>query len=545
MTDKHTGNILVVDDSPSNIQLLTEMLSRGGHTIHAATDGMRAIRAVSEMLPDLILLDIIMPVMDGFKVCQYLKNREETRDIPVIFMTSLSDTKDKIRGFELGAADYITKPFQPEEVLARVENLLALCIMQKRLEANNAELTRSNRELERVNKELSCKIAEHRQIEIALQENEERLRTLINAMPDIVAFKDGEGRWLEANDFDLGLFELEDVDYRGKKDSDLAEFTPFYREALLQCEASDEIAWLAGSLSRADETIPRPNSPPMIFDIIKVPIFHPDGKRKGLVVVGRDVTDRMRAESELKRYQGQLEQMVNERTAELAEANSHLQNEIAERMVAEGLVKASLAEKEVLLKEVHHRVKNNMQIVSTLLDLQSEGIRDEEALKAFRESQDRIKAMALIHERLYESADIVFIDFQRYIEELSAHLFDSYLVEPGRITLHVDAGGVTMGIDRAIPCGLIINELVTNSLKHAFPDNRQGKIRVLFRTGDDGQISLEVADNGVGLPAGLEITKTASLGLQLVHMLARQLRGVVRAENGATGAQFVIGFPGS
>jgi PAS domain S-box-containing protein len=210
---------------------------------------------------------------------------------------------------------------------------------------------------------------------------------------------------------------------------------------------------------------------------------------------------------------------------------------------AEEMISAALAEKELLLKEVHHRVKNNMQIVSTLLDLQSEGIRDEEALKAFRESQNRIKAMALIHERLYESADIAFIDFQRYIEELSAHLFDSYLVEPGRITLHVDAGGVTMGIDRAIPCGLIINELVTNSLKHAFPDNRGGEIRIDFIRGKNGQITLIVGDNGVGLPPGLDFTSTGTLGLQLVTMLTRQLRGILTVDGKGGGAGFTLTFP--
>jgi PAS domain S-box-containing protein len=527
MNDGHTGDILVVDDSPSNIQHLTDMLCGRGHTVHAATDGLRAIRAVSDRLPDLILLDIVMPLMDGFKVCQYLKNRDETRDIPVIFMTSLSDTRDKIKGFELGAADYVTKPFQEEEVLARVETVLALRMMHKRLKANNAELMRFNQELSRINSELNSKIEEYRLVEMALQANEERLRTLINAMPDIVCFKDGVGRWQEANDFDLRLFGLEQVDYRGKKDSELAEFSTFYREALLNCEESDEIAWRAGALCRADETIPRPDSPPMIFDIIKVPIFHPDGKRKGLVVVGRDVTERKRAEAELNHYKEQLEVMVGERTAELAEANHHLQKEIAERRSAEELVKCSLEEKEILLKEVHHRVKNNLQIISTLLDLQSENIHDRAALDAFRESQDRIRAMALIHERLYETSDMASIDFGRYIEALSGHLINSYLVEPERITLQVDAGGVSMGIDKAIPCGLIINELISNALKHAFPGDLPGEIKVGFQRAKEGSIILRVDDNGVGLPAGLEITKTGTLGLQLVTMLTRQLRGSI------------------
>jgi two-component sensor histidine kinase len=215
--------------------------------------------------------------------------------------------------------------------------------------------------------------------------------------------------------------------------------------------------------------------------------------------------------------------------------------DISERNKAEEKIRTALAEKEVLLKEVHHRVKNNLQIISTLLDLQSEGIRDGEALAAFRESQGRIKAMALIHERLYESKDLASIDLQRYIEELSAHLFASYVVDSGRISLQVDAGGVSLGIDRAIPCGLIINELVTNALKHAFPDNRQGEIHLGLQAGDDGIITLRVADNGVGLPPALDITSTGTLGLQLVTMLARQLRGEVSLvrENGTA---FVVRF---
>lgn len=134
----------------------------------------------------------------------------------------------------------------------------------------------------------------------ALKESEEMLRTLINAMPDIVCFKDGEGRWLLANDFDLKLFQLEGVDYVGKKDSDLASFSSFYREAFMGCEESDEEAWALGSASRGDETIPRPDGPDMVFDVIKIPTFHQDGTRKGLVVVGRDVTERKLAENQLK-----------------------------------------------------------------------------------------------------------------------------------------------------------------------------------------------------------------------------------------------------
>jgi len=141
-------------------------------------------------------------------------------------------------------------------------------------------------------------IGERRRADRVAAQRDEQLRTLITAMPDIVCFKDGQGRWLEANDFDIDLFQLRGVDYRGKKDSELAEFSPFYREAFLGCEDSDEKAWRAGVLDRGEETIPRPDGTALVFDILKAPLFNPDGSRKALVVIGRDITDRKRLEQQ-------------------------------------------------------------------------------------------------------------------------------------------------------------------------------------------------------------------------------------------------------
>lgn len=143
-------------------------------------------------------------------------------------------------------------------------------------------------------------ITEEKKADTELKEREEQLRTLIDAMPDIVCFKDGQGRWLEANPFDLKLFQLEGVPYKGKKDSELAAYSSFYRESFLGCEDSDEIAWKKGSLSRGEEAIEQPDGSVMVFDIIKVPLFYPDGSRKGLVVIGRDITARKQAEDHLR-----------------------------------------------------------------------------------------------------------------------------------------------------------------------------------------------------------------------------------------------------
>ena len=217
--------------------------------------------------------------------------------------------------------------------------------------------------------------------------------------------------------------------------------------------------------------------------------------------------------------------------------------DITERKRAEEKIRASLVEKEILLKEVHHRVKNNMQIVSSLLELQSDSIPDERSRACLRESQDRIRSMALIHESLYQSKNFASIDLGEYISDLSQYLFNSYAVESERVSLNVDAGNIYIDINRAVPCGLIINELISNSLKHGFPDGRSGEISVRVSS-EGGRITLEVADTGIGMPAGLDTRNTETLGLQLVNLLAKQLSGSISFDGGQKGTVAVISFPG-
>lgn len=214
--------------------------------------------------------------------------------------------------------------------------------------------------------------------------------------------------------------------------------------------------------------------------------------------------------------------------------------DISEQKRAQQALRNSVTEKEVMLQEIHHRVKNNLQIVSSLLSLQAASIEDRTYLTLFQESVDRIRSMALIHDRLYKSRDFAGIEFRDYIESLVMSLFHSY-GRPG-IRYNTEVQDVRLAIDTAVPFGLVVNELVTNALKHAFPGGRQGSITVSLVAKEAGEVELAVADDGVGIPEGFDATKTSSLGLQLVKILTDQLAGTLEIRRG-NGTTFCVLLP--
>jgi PAS domain S-box-containing protein len=218
--------------------------------------------------------------------------------------------------------------------------------------------------------------------------------------------------------------------------------------------------------------------------------------------------------------------------------------DITKRRQADDRIKASLKEKEILLREIHHRVKNNMQIISSLLKLQSKYIEDDKYLDLFKESRNMIESMAIIHERLYHSEDLSKINIKEYTRDLVNNLFHAYNINKSVIKSKINVDTVTLGMDFAILCGLIINELVTNSIKYAFPDNRKGEIEIAFRQTDENNFELVVSDNGVGIPEDVDIRKTQSLGLRLITMLVDdQLEGEINLVRGK-GTEFQIKFKG-
>jgi two-component sensor histidine kinase/CHASE2 domain-containing sensor protein len=254
-----------------------------------------------------------------------------------------------------------------------------------------------------------------------------------------------------------------------------------------------------------------------------------------LVVAGAEqfrlsvaLVERKRSQEMLEDANAQLEQRVEERTAELTRAN--------------GVLKGLLEEKDVLLKEIHHRVKNNLQVISSLLNLQSNAIDDASMRQVFAESRNRVRSMALIHEKLYQSGDLSRIDFEDYLRALTTGLQTSFGGRSTAVRILVEVEGIKLSVDSAVPCGLIVNELVTNCFKYAFGDGRSGEIHIGLRRSEPSRLQLVVSDNGIGFPKSLDFRNTESLGMQIVTTLTEQLEGTITLRNGV-GTTFEIQFP--
>ncbi len=340
--------VLIIDDAPGNIRLLNDLL-RDQYHILFATEGTDGLSQAATLQPDLILLDIIMPELDGYEVCRRLKANAETSDIPIIFLTGCTEAEDVVQGFNLGAVDYVTKPFRANELRTRVNTHLQLRQARREVVAKNAVLETLNTELA-----------------------------------------------------------------------------------------------------------------------------------------------------------------------------------------------TSLEQNRMLLREVNHRVKNNLNVVCSLLDLQADQVKDPRDAELFAEARNRVTVMASVHEALYRSTTLCSITAGEFFTTIAYKLVRSY--NRGDIHIQVECGDLSLGMDDLIPCGLIINELVTNSLKYAFPEGRRGVLTIsLVETGP--KLLLTVCDDGVGMPHGLVVEQLESLGLVLVNSLAQQLGGDLELDR-SCGTAFLIRFPG-
>jgi PAS domain S-box-containing protein len=260
---------------------------------------------------------------------------------------------------------------------------------------------------------------------------------------------------------------------------------------------------------------------------IDVTVLRERGKVVGTRSYIWNVSQRKKIEDQLRKARGELEIRVQERTEDLVHANEALQT--------------ALAEKEVLLREIHHRVKNNLQVISSILNLQSRHAGDPHTRDVLEESRSRIQSMTMVYEQLYQAEDLSRIDFRKYVRNLTAALHASHHANHGAISLNADIDDFQLDIGTAIPCGLIISELVLNAMKYAFPDDGEGAIDVAFRAGKRMECTLVVKDNGVGLPEDLNFDSANTLGLQLVHALVDQLEGSIKVVRDK-GTRFIIKF---
>ena len=254
------------------------------------------------------------------------------------------------------------------------------------------------------------------------------------------------------------------------------------------------------------------------FNVLEVPAKHRNGRNIVIEIHSAKVTD---DDGKTKGFQG-------------------IARDITEKTIATNKLKTSIKEKDILLQEIHHRVKNNMQIISSLLNLQIKYVKDDEAIDVLKESQNRVKSMAMIHEKLYQSNDFTRINLTEYIESLVNGLFYSYSIDKEEISSIINVDNLRLNIETAVPCGLIINELVSNSLKHGFPNGENGEVYISLKFIDD-KYELIIGDNGIGFPSNIDFKKTDSLGLQLVNNLVGQIDGEIELDN-RSGTEFKIVF---
>ncbi|TFH42057.1 MAG: response regulator [Chrysiogenales bacterium] len=629
VTDPYVPSIMIVDDNPANLDVLSVALKESGYRVRSAPSGKLALQSAFNDPSDLILLDIMMPEMDGYEICRRLKENEATKHIPVIFVTALDKDYDEETGLSMGAVDYITKPIRIPIVLARVNAHVQLKLYRDLLERRVRERTN---DLERVNEALKEKGENLERTEERLSYQLQFLHEIINAIKAPIFSKDSEGLYAGCNAAFEEYMGLTISEILGKTVFDLwpAERAEVYRR-------KDQYLLENGGEQVYESRVRYADGSERDVSYHKSLFQGEDGDIGGIVGVMFDITDRKRAELAVRESERFAISTVNALDASIAildetgdilsvnsswrrfaaenawepldlfegvnylavcdaargedvresaefaagirrvirgEAESYeleypchspekrrwfigrvtrffgegpvrvvvSHTDITEIKLAEERILASLHEKEVLLKEIHHRVKNNMQVVSSLLGLQSAAITEGADIRgAFNDMQNRIKSMAIVHENLYHSEDFSRVDFREYIRSLVMNISHSFGIDGERIRVSIDVEDVALDMNAAVPCGLLLNELITNALKHAFPGGRKGELMISMHRIDGGAYRLAVKDDGPGLPDGLDSIAQSSLGLRLAKLLANQIGGELTVGSGP-GAEFAVTF---
>lgn len=503
--------ILVVDDNRQVLDVLADnLLPRLGYKTLVAYNGQTALSIAKTDEPDLMLLDFQLSDINGLDVLRRLA--QEGSSLPTILITGEGSEQVAVEAFRLGVQDYLIKPLDVANLKAAISRSLA----ETRLRREKAALTAKLRQqvawlmvLSKVGRSVTSTL-----------ELDEVLRRIVEAGVHITKAEEGFLALLDESKQQLWLRAVKNIDQIKSK--------------TLRLRVDDTLAGRVIQTGRPVRKTKGEKKQPLkvstgylAYSLLHVPIFS-KGKVLGVLSVNNQTKKRAFTHMDetlllsLADYAA-----VAIENARLYERSQH---EVAERKQAEQATKTSLVEKELLLKEIHHRVKNNLQIISSLLNLQSTHTDDPRLQEICQDSQDRIRSMALIHEKLYRSENLALIKLAEYLEELTDYLFRSHSVAAHKIELKIEANEVLLDINTAIPCGLIINELVSNAFKHAFVNGQQGKIVIKIWSNTADQLTILVNDNGIGLPGDIDFRNATSLGLQLVNALVTQLDGTIELE---------------
>ncbi|EMJ96113.1 histidine kinase dimerization/phosphoacceptor domain -containing protein [Leptospira alstonii] len=509
--------ILIVDDNQDNLDVMETILENEPYQIVTALSGRDALKLILKYDFALIFMDVRMPIMDGLETARIIRERRKSAHVPIMFLTAYAreDARQIIQGYSLGAVDYLVKPVAPEilrskaaafvelyrknEILRIQKQMLRTSRdeLERRVKERTAELAKTNDELGLANSELNVVLK-------ALEAQKKMITNIVTNVPGVV----WEG-WGTPN-----------------TDAQCVDFVSDFAQSFLGYSIED---WL-------------------IIPNFWLKIVHPEDRKTTADMMVEAYRNKKSGTSRFRwMTKDGKEIWVEAHYAVILDdfgepiGMSGVTMDITEQKAAEKQIRDSLKEKDLLLKEIHHRVKNNLQIVSSILSLQSNYIKEPHLLEIFHESQSRIKSIALVHELLYEQGHLAKIEFKDYLENLVENIFRTIRTDPNRIEYVVESDPALMELDSAIHCGLIVNELLTNSIKYAFPDGRKGKISVSLKV-ENNICILTIEDDGIGLPIDLDVKTATSMGLQLVDTLIHQIGATLEIRRDA-GACFIFKFP--
>ena len=509
--------ILVVDNDPLMLTFIKMLLRKKKYEIILAEDGLSALNILKTASPDVMFLDLIMPNISGDKLCQIIRKKPQFKDAYIVLLSGIS----------------------AEEKIDLAKYGFDACIVKGPMNKTGEHILRILDQLENKSIRPSSKITlgykdiQKRTVIQELLSRYKHFELILSNMSEGILELNPEGKIVFTNPSSVALFDVPEEKILA------SHFVSLFPQTI-----EKSIKRLLNELIQ--ETRKRAQISPMCINERQVSVhllLVKSDMDKSIIVILNDITERTKAEKVLKKTHVELEKRVEKRTEELARANMRLQAEILEKKRAEEQIRANLQEKELLIQEIHHRVKNNLQIVSSLLKLHSREIDNPEVIDILQEMYNRIRSIWMAHEKLYQSQDLTRIDFSEYIRGFARHLFTSYGMTNNHIKFDTNVPSpFFLSIDLAIPLGLIINELISNFIKHGIHESTEGKIRISIENLNGNRADLIVEDENNSLPIQSDIQDSQPLGLRIVHILADQIDGDIKIDT-SMGTKFKLSFP--